>query len=229
MINFFLYCIKKTNCSGSPKGTPHDWCRRILKKKYFAMKTNGIRWSSSKNDYEYVHWGPIFYVCSSARNWVSSMYKGIYHIRNSLWGVATEDASSSSTRTFQQKKQVPRNDQFLFILYLTNEFFKLTERYAPRPVSYTHSFNARRVFACILFCSYPCFSFSFDAFAFVGTIISLNLAIVIQNLPKTEKNVQSAGFHTCFGYGNIVIPMVFALALFMYSKILPQIFLPQIF
>ena len=23
-----------------------------------------------KND-EYVHWGPIFYVCSSARNWVS--------------------------------------------------------------------------------------------------------------------------------------------------------------
>jgi hypothetical protein len=27
---------------------------------------------------EYVHWGPIFYVCSSARNWVSSMYKGIY-------------------------------------------------------------------------------------------------------------------------------------------------------
>ena len=41
---------------------------------------------------EYVHLGPIFYVCSSARNWVSFMYKGIYHIlRNSLWGVATLD------------------------------------------------------------------------------------------------------------------------------------------
>ena len=40
---------------------------------------------------EYVHWGPIFYVCSSARNWVSSMYKGIYHICNSLWRVATLD------------------------------------------------------------------------------------------------------------------------------------------
>ena len=41
---------------------------------------------------EYFHWGPIFYVCSSARNWVSSMYKGgIYHIRNSIWGVATLD------------------------------------------------------------------------------------------------------------------------------------------
>ena len=27
-----------------------------------------------KND-EYSHWEPIFYVCSSARNWVSFMYK----------------------------------------------------------------------------------------------------------------------------------------------------------
>ena len=27
---------------------------------------------------EYFHLGPIFYVCSSARNWVSFMYKGIY-------------------------------------------------------------------------------------------------------------------------------------------------------
>ena len=30
--------------SGSPKGTTHDWCRRTMKKNYFAMKTNGIRW-----------------------------------------------------------------------------------------------------------------------------------------------------------------------------------------
>ena len=40
---------------------------------------------------EYFHWGPIFYVCSSARNWVSFMCKGIYHILDSLWGVATLD------------------------------------------------------------------------------------------------------------------------------------------
>ena len=33
------------------------------------------------------------------------------------------------------KKQLPRNDQFLFILYKKNEFFKLTEGYPPRPVS----------------------------------------------------------------------------------------------
>ena len=50
-------------------------------------------------------------------------------------------------------------------------------------------------------------------------------------LPQNPKNVQSAGFHTCFRYGNIVIPMAFALALFMHSKILPQIqiCLPEIF
>ena len=40
---------------------------------------------------EYFHSGRIFYVCSSARNWVSFIYKGIYHICNSLWGVATLD------------------------------------------------------------------------------------------------------------------------------------------
>ena len=33
MINFFLYCIKKMNFSGSPKGTPHDRCRRTMKTK----------------------------------------------------------------------------------------------------------------------------------------------------------------------------------------------------
>ena len=33
------------------------------------------------------------------------------------------------------KKQVLRNDQFLFILHEKNEFFKLTEGYPPRPVS----------------------------------------------------------------------------------------------
>ena len=66
---------------------------------------------------EYFHLGPIFYVCSSARNWLSFMYKSIYHLCNSLWGVATLDVWSSSTRTLSTKKQVTRNDQFLFILY----------------------------------------------------------------------------------------------------------------
>ena len=32
----FLYCIKKMSFSGSPKGTPHDWCRRTMKKKLFC-------------------------------------------------------------------------------------------------------------------------------------------------------------------------------------------------
>ena len=43
---------------------------------------------------EYFHLGPVFYVCSSARNWVSFMYKGyIIYVSYpySLWGVATLD------------------------------------------------------------------------------------------------------------------------------------------
>ena len=95
MTSFFLYCIKKMSFSGSPKGTPHDWCRRIMKKKLFC---NENQWNGVvilKKIDEYFHLGPVFYVCSSARNWVSFMYKGMYHIRNSLWQVATLDVWSS--------------------------------------------------------------------------------------------------------------------------------------
>ena len=42
---------------------------------------------------------------------------------------------SEVPKTFQQKKQVPRNDQFRFILYKKNEFLRLTEGGPPRPVS----------------------------------------------------------------------------------------------
>ena len=73
------------------------WKKSILQ--WQPMELGGV---PQKMD-EYFRWGPIFYVCSSARNCVSSMYKGIYHIRNSRWGVATLDVWSSETRTFQQK------------------------------------------------------------------------------------------------------------------------------
>ena len=131
----FYIVLKKMFFQAHRRVPPMTGVVELWRKTYFAMTTNGIRWSSSKNDDDYFHWGPIFYVCNSARNWVSSMYKGIYHICNSLWGVATVDVWSSSTRTFQQKKQVPRNDQFLFILYWQNELFRLTEGYPPRLVS----------------------------------------------------------------------------------------------
>ena len=70
-----------------------------------------------KND-EYVHWRPIFYVCSSARNWVSFMYlyKGIYHIFFPL-GSSNPGCLKFLNYNVSTKKQVPRNDQFLFILY----------------------------------------------------------------------------------------------------------------
>ena len=46
MTSFFLYCIKKMSFSGSPKGTPHDWCRRTMKKKYPEPKKCSICWVS---------------------------------------------------------------------------------------------------------------------------------------------------------------------------------------
>ena len=123
MINLFLYCIKNMSFWGSPKGAPHDRCRRTMKKTYFAMKTNGTRWCSYLKKKWIFPLRLIFYVCSSARNWVSSMYKGIdqFPLGSSNPGCL----KFLNWRTFQQKK-VPWNDQFLFILYLKNEFFKLT-------------------------------------------------------------------------------------------------------
>ena len=43
MTNFFLYCIKKMILLGSPKGTPHNWCRRTMTKKLFC---NENQWNS---------------------------------------------------------------------------------------------------------------------------------------------------------------------------------------
>ena len=74
MINFFSYCIKKNSFSSSPKGTypprtvSENYEKTILQWK--PMELGGI---PSKID-EYFHWGPIFYVCSSARNRAPFMY-----------------------------------------------------------------------------------------------------------------------------------------------------------
>ena len=64
-----------------PRPVSENYEKTILQWK--PMELGGI---PSKND-EYFHWGPIFYVCSFARNRVPFMYN--YYIRNSLWGVAT--------------------------------------------------------------------------------------------------------------------------------------------
>ena len=73
------------------------------------MELGGI---PSKND-EYFHWGPIFYVCSFARNRVPFMYN--YYIRNSLWVEAILDIWSSQTGTFQQKNRSP--EMIIFLIY----------------------------------------------------------------------------------------------------------------
>ena len=51
------------------------------------MELGGI---PSKND-EYFHWGPIFYVCSFARNRAPFMNNYYIYIRNSLWVEAILD------------------------------------------------------------------------------------------------------------------------------------------
>ena len=90
MTSFFLYCIKKMSFSGSPKGTPHDWCRRTMKKKLFC---NENQWN----------WVVILKKMMNIFTWdLYSMYvvlqgigslscKRVYNICNSLWGVATLD------------------------------------------------------------------------------------------------------------------------------------------
>ena len=55
-------------------GVVEFWKKTILPWK--PMELGGV---PQKND-EYFHWGPIFYVCSSAKNWVSFMYKGLTRV-----------------------------------------------------------------------------------------------------------------------------------------------------
>ena len=55
----------------------------------------------------------IFYVCSSARNWVSSMYKGI-----DQFPLGSSDPGCLKLLNWNIKKhQVTRNDKFIFVLF----------------------------------------------------------------------------------------------------------------
>ena len=131
---FLFYIVLKKKVFLFTEGYPHDWCRRTMKKNYFAMKTNGIGWCSSKLD-KYFHLGPIFYVCSSARNWVSFMYKGIYHIRNSLWQVAAPWMSEvPKLPRFNKKTGHPKWPVSFYIVF-KKIVFLFTEGYPPRLVS----------------------------------------------------------------------------------------------
>ena len=77
MIILFLFCLKKMRFSGSPKVTPttgvvEQWKKTTLQWK--PMELGGVPILKKKWIFPL---RLIFYVCSSARNWVSSMYKGI--------------------------------------------------------------------------------------------------------------------------------------------------------
>ena len=73
MINiFFKLYFKKMSFSSSPMCTPHDRRRRTMKKNSLQWKLMELVDVPNKM-VNYFRWGPIFYVCSSERNSVSSM------------------------------------------------------------------------------------------------------------------------------------------------------------
>ena len=85
---FFIHWIKKNEFFKLTEGyPPRPVSGNYDQTHIFAMKANKMN--------EYFHRGPIFYVCSSERNFISSTQKGVYDIRNSVWGVATLDVWSS--------------------------------------------------------------------------------------------------------------------------------------
>ena len=71
MINFLLYCIKKINFLGSPKGTPTTGVVELWKKNILQWTPMEFGGDPQKIN-EYFHWGRIFYICSSAR--------GLFHV-----------------------------------------------------------------------------------------------------------------------------------------------------
>ena len=95
MINFFSYCIKKMNFSSSPKGTPHERCRRTMKKTSLQWKLMELGGIPLKNDEFFT--GDLYstYVVLQGigpPSWITIIY---IYIRNSLWVEAILDVWSS--------------------------------------------------------------------------------------------------------------------------------------
>ena len=140
MINSFLYCIDKMNFSGSPKGTPHDLWKKIILKWWINFCKNWVSflYCSNPGCLKFLKkWIFQAHRRVPPHDWCRILHSEMVFLKKMrLFAMKTNgnwvDVWSSSTRTFQQKKQVPRNDQFLLILYWQNEFFRLTEGYPPR-------------------------------------------------------------------------------------------------
>ena len=115
MINFFSYCIKKWVFQAHRRVPPTTGVGELWKKNYFAMKTNELRWHSFKN------W------------WIFSL--GTYLVLQGIGPPSCiiikyvipfgeQQSWMSEVRRLERfnQKQVPRNDQFLFILYKKRVF-----------------------------------------------------------------------------------------------------------
>ena len=79
MTNFFLYCIKKWVFQAHRRVPPTTGVVELWKKTILQWKPMELGGVPETVD-EYFHLGPIFYVCSSARNWVSFMHKGLIRV-----------------------------------------------------------------------------------------------------------------------------------------------------
>ena len=129
MINFFLYC-KKMSFSCSPKGTPHDRCRRTMKKNTLPWKPLELGGVSQKDD-ESSPWD--LYSMYVVLQGIESLTCTRVYTKFPL-GSSNLDVWSSWTGTFI-KQQVTRNDQSLFVLYSKTWVFQGHLRVPPGPVS----------------------------------------------------------------------------------------------
>ena len=127
-ISFYIV-LKKWVFQAHRRVPPTTGVVELWKKNILQWKPMELGGDPQKID-EYFHLGRIFYVCSSARNWVSFMYKSIYHLCNSLWEVATLDVWSSSTTTFQQKNRSPEMTNF-FLYCIKKWVFQAHRRVPP--------------------------------------------------------------------------------------------------
>ena len=72
-------------------------------------------------------------IIRTGRNWVSFLYKGIYFIYIIPFGEQQPWMSEIPQLERFNKKQVPRNDQFPFIMCFKNIFFQAHWRVPPTP------------------------------------------------------------------------------------------------
>ena len=114
MINFFLYCIIKWVFQAHRREPPTTGVVELWKK-YFAMETGGV---PQKNDVFFFFTGDLYSMYVVLQGMGSLPCIRVYIIYVIAFGEWQPWMSEVlKLQRCNQKKKVPRNDQFLFILY----------------------------------------------------------------------------------------------------------------